>query len=98
MGDGEAHRHALALGADHPAGRRAVPVDGRPARSSSGNRAAIDHIGDMADQCRIENLVDRLVIVAAALVGRVLTLLTGVTPKASGVFSRWNGCEYPCGR
>jgi len=48
-----------------------MPVEVIALAPETGRRAvrpAVDHIGDVADQRRIEDLVDRLLVVAAALV------------------------------
>ncbi len=101
MGDGEADRHALALRADHPAGRGAVPVEMVALAPERGRRAvgaAVDHIGDVADQGGIEDLVDRLAVVAAALVHALDLVHRRDAEGVGGVLgglaaARWSGCS-----
>src|ERR1035437_5176638 len=71
MGYRQAHRDARRLGADRPAGRGTVLMEIIPLAPGRVRRAiglAVDHVGDVADQGRIENFVDRLAVIMAALV------------------------------
>ncbi len=67
----QADRQAGLLRAQHAAGRRAVPIKMIALAPERGRRAvglAVDDIGDVADHGRIEHGIDRLLVVAAALV------------------------------
>jgi len=67
---------------------RSVPVEMVASRPNGRRRAlgpAVDHVSDMARTRRIEDRVDRVRSERPRSFMR-LTLLIGVTPKASGVF------------
>ena len=69
MRDGETNRNARGLGAQHPAGRRTMPIEVvafTPERGGGAVGLPVNDIGDVADQSRVENVVYRCLVVLTA--------------------------------
>ena len=94
MGDGQAHLPTLHL-AQEAARRRPVPEDAlalAPLEGRRHMRRAVDHIGDMAQRRRVDDLVDPRSLVGAALV----VALDARAPRGAQIPIRHVCSALPC--